>query len=718
MKQKTLQTQYNLIKEGKGNKEIFLKEAKRIFPNYIPNAATFNQAENILKQKSIISENVWGVTTGKNGQPDWFKIFNENMNAINEEVKEGDKLKMVYPGSIVAGKTGTVIKVTDGYVTVDFGNGDVYGVTPGRIKDGEILAEVKILNEEVKAVEKKASKEVTDLEEKNFDYKDKKNIDNVYGEAFLKGYYCEMKDPKNADKTVDELKEIVAKNLAKDQLHYVKDGQFGEKGVGYTDEVPGLKASKSDQMEKVKLQESKESLKEYTDNNFSGRDTLMGLSSPSYEAEDAFEEFFPMGYASQDDAADALIAHDKSPIKARMGRYAPMFVHVQYHEFTDEAGEKYRVHQTQYYNSNFKDSDPNFNPGVTVLTLTKLADPDNPSPQSQKDIRLGEIAVKTDEYIKDLRNLNISDRVSESTIPSLLDLIGESYDEFQRDDKGAKDVAAKDKGEEDAYGAGVKKGEEIEKAKAKKPKKESIETKLAEIDKNAKVVALEAKIEALEEIIEAKSQRLEMVNEDADLAELMDKKKIKEIQKEIKDLEKRKSKMEKLYEKSCGRKYQRQEIVDETQIEETKITEETVNEELYDFVRDIKSVLGTNNHVSVVLNHLGRKLSRAEYAALAQAGVIKGRRYQQQEIVNETQIEETEITEEKKNDWPEVVDSRYGEYKFELEKVMSDRAKYKVIDVETGKEEIGGRVYGTPSQLQAAADDLIKPAGGRQSSQF
>ena len=74
--------------------------------------------------------------------------------------------------------------------------------------------------------------------------------------------------------------------------------------------------------------------------------------------------------------------------------------------------------------------------------------------------------------------------------------------------------------------------------------------------------------------------------------------------------------------------------------------------------------------------------------------------------------------EENITDWPKEVSSRYNEYKFVLDKVMSDRAKYKVIDIETGKEEIGGRVYGTPSQLQAAADDLIKPAGGRQSSQF
>ena len=71
-----------------------------------------------------------------------------------------------------------------------------------------------------------------------------------------------------------------------------------------------------------------------------------------------------------------------------------------------------------------------------------------------------------------------------------------------------------------------------------------------------------------------------------------------------------------------------------------------------------------------------------------------------------------------KKDWPKVVSSRHGDYRFELEKIMLDRAKYKVIDVETNKEEIGGRVYTTTSQLQESLDDLIKPLGGRQSSQF
>jgi len=53
---KTLQEQYNLIKEGKGHKGVFMKEAKRLFPNIVPNAATFTQTATLLKQRNVISE--------------------------------------------------------------------------------------------------------------------------------------------------------------------------------------------------------------------------------------------------------------------------------------------------------------------------------------------------------------------------------------------------------------------------------------------------------------------------------------------------------------------------------------------------------------------------------------------------------------------------------------------------------------------------------------
>jgi hypothetical protein len=43
--------------------------------------------------------------------------------------------------------------------------------------------------------------------------------------------------------------------------------------------------------------------------------------------------------------------------------------------------------------------------------------------------------------------------------------LDEGFDEFEREDKGSKDVTAKNTGEEDVYGAGVEAGEKIEKEK-------------------------------------------------------------------------------------------------------------------------------------------------------------------------------------------------------------------------------------------------------------
>ena len=93
-----------------------------------------------------------------------------------------------------------------------------------------------------------------------------------------------------------------------------------------------------------------------------------------------------------------------------------------------------------------------------------------------------------------------------------------------------------------------------------KKKKMSYMAELAEIDKQSAIVAMEAKINKLAEMIEAKNTRLSMVSEDENLSELIDKKRVKDMQKEIKILEKEKSKMEKMYEKMGAKK---KEIVDE-----------------------------------------------------------------------------------------------------------------------------------------------------------
>jgi hypothetical protein len=181
---KTLQQEYQLIKEGKGNKDHFLKMARNTFPEYITSGNDFNTTVHILTSKSLLSETVGGIVTQPASQPDWFKIFNEK---LEEAVGVKDKKE--------------------------------YG--------------------DQNSFEKPAPEVAKDLANQ-FDNKDPKNIDNLYGQSFLLGYLTEMGDPKNSKKTVDELKAIVAKNMAKDINYYHKNAFAGIKGIGYQVEAPGL----------------------------------------------------------------------------------------------------------------------------------------------------------------------------------------------------------------------------------------------------------------------------------------------------------------------------------------------------------------------------------------------------------------------------------------------------------------------------------------------
>jgi hypothetical protein len=170
--EKTIQQQYDLIKEGKGNKDDFLKSARRVFPELITPGNDYNTAVHILKSKSILSEGTSTVTANKN----WFKIFETNL-------KEA-------------------VGVKD---TKEYGDQNTF---------------------------EKIDKDVKAALDHQFDNSNAKNIDNVYGQSFLIGYLAEMDDPKNAKKTVDELKAIVLKNMAKDINYYAKNGMFGVKGIG------------------------------------------------------------------------------------------------------------------------------------------------------------------------------------------------------------------------------------------------------------------------------------------------------------------------------------------------------------------------------------------------------------------------------------------------------------------------------------------------------
>lgn len=169
---KTLQEQYNLITEGKGHKDVFLKEAKSRYPNLISNVLTYDQATTILKQRSIIQEHMLGgVAQNVGKKPDWFSIFDDNMNIITEE----------------------------------------------------------------------------DLNKNSYNYEDKKNIDNMNGEEFQLGINFEMSKvaelltSENMGEYLDKARKTVSKNLSTNPLYYVENAQFGQEGIGYTEDTPGLK---------------------------------------------------------------------------------------------------------------------------------------------------------------------------------------------------------------------------------------------------------------------------------------------------------------------------------------------------------------------------------------------------------------------------------------------------------------------------------------------
>ena len=236
---KTLQEQYNLIKEGKGSKEHFMRTVRHTFPNLITPTLSYNDTVTVLKNKSIISESIGGlVTTGR--KQDWHSIFKENMNFIDYGSWKKELINIIKKD---ANLDDNEIAVNEEEIKKYYNEGkspkevyyNIWQRDAGNFW-GIPLNEAK----EAKAEEKEPTKDVVDMETKGYDYKDKKNYDNVFGQEFLKGFYTEMGDSKNEGKTVEELRAIVAKNLAKDINHYVKDGQFGLKGVGYTTEAPSL----------------------------------------------------------------------------------------------------------------------------------------------------------------------------------------------------------------------------------------------------------------------------------------------------------------------------------------------------------------------------------------------------------------------------------------------------------------------------------------------
>jgi hypothetical protein len=497
----TLQEQYNLIKEGKGHKGIFLTEAKKQFPDMLTNPMGFEEASKMLKTRGVISENY---------------VDLKPINTIEASPKLAWENKFA-----------------------------------------------QFLAEEAKAVEKKPDAEVEEIQSHNYDYKDKNNLDNQIGQEVLNGLYFEGRE--NPDKTLDELRKIVEKNLAKDGQYYMKNAAFGVKGLGYQEtkmeEVTGKYAASgySDKLKKM----VKESLVKEEEFPTTPVEKLPFVSAEKLKkvlqvVDKINIQVGPMSSTEVKNEADLL--------RVLMGELR--FKQVRPGFYMLEGPND----STVTMGKGSLDEASDFEEKMAQLRMLQMQKKQGVAPD-QKVINKKQTLTQKLNMLKKAYFDLISAMEKESDLEfaasgdwyqeqldDLENSIGDLESKIQSINENVEVVGMEE--------AKVEKKEEAElKPEKKKVKKESLDADLAEIDTQAGIVAMEAKLDRVSEMISTKMERLNMIGEDANLAELVDKGKMKDMQKEIKVLEKVKSKMEKMYEKMTGGKSYTKEIVDESAID-------------------------------------------------------------------------------------------------------------------------------------------------------
>jgi hypothetical protein len=475
---KTLQDQYLLIKEGKGHKDVFMKEAKHKFPNLIRNAATFNEVVATLKDKSLISENIVGL---------------EAINPFQDSNKQSFELA--------------------------FSN---------FLKESQ--------EEEEKAELKKPSKQVDDNLSRGFDTSDRSNPDNLIFDQVMKGYYTEMKDPKNEGKTMGELKSIVYKNLEKNPIHYTEDGQFGVKGLGYQTEAPGLGIPK----------EAKGKYK----------------SSGYGDLKEGIKRNYPNHISSEFKGEEERLEGDELytylvDIMA-LSRNEDDFINKVTYGLTDETSslstkdiQKLRTWYQSNHNESLKES--KLRKVIREIVDTEMSEMRDLNKDKYSSDSLDENSNPTDYYI----SIIASNQMSKD----------DAYDYLE--DQGVEQNMI-DSIIASAFPMGVNE------SKLRKVIRESIEKELASINKEAEMEILDSKLEKIQSAIEKRQSQLTKLDEDEDMKALTDKTKVKQIQKDIKALEKAKSKIEKQLSKKD--KPAKSEIIDEDESIEEAIDDKKLDD--------------------------------------------------------------------------------------------------------------------------------------------
>ena len=538
---KTLQDQYLLIKEGKGHKGVFLTEAKRDFPHIVPNSATFEEAAASLKTKNIISENIIGLSVINGYEPRKKETYETAFETFLAEAKKE--------------------------------------------KENE--------DEKVKAEEKKVSKPVEKDLDKIYDKTDDKNPDNLIFGQIMMGYYTEMKDPKNADKTMQQLKDIVLKNLAKDPIHYTKEGQFGVKDLGYSVDHPGLgepKESKGkykasgygDLNEGIKedayneltylgyspsvldtfaVQDYIDTLKKYKSEELNKIANKLELLKESEENwKDEFKKEPSKKFSDEEKETDRKKKREADLERRRKAGESLEEITLRkaiqemiYSEL-DEATQMTTIINPKKVNKDREDRDPS----DKYLTFDKDFEKIQ---KSQGNLIVRSIEGGEDKiFITKVLHANLGPKAGNADLRKhLMDRTN-----IEPAVLGGKPVYK-------IKGAKINsKGNISVFVPVEKSLKESIEKDLAAINKEAEHEILQSKLDKINALIDRKQSQLSKLDEDEDMKALTDVKKVKEIQNDIKSLEKAKSKIDKMMGKHKGKK---KEVIDETEIDENEINE-------------------------------------------------------------------------------------------------------------------------------------------------
>jgi hypothetical protein len=545
---KTLQDQYLLIKEGKGHKGVFLSEAKRQFPDIVRNAATFNEAAASLITKKIISENVIG------------------LGAINSpfEVKKKQSFETAFESFLAEAKK----------------------------KENE--------EEKVKAEEKKVSKPVEEDYSRNFDRKDDKNIDNLIFDQVMNGYYAEMKDPKNADKTMQELKDIVMKNLQKDSIFYTKDGQFGVKGLGYTTEAPGLGTPK-------------EAKGKYKSSGYG--DLKEGVEKFMSDIEDLATKKSDKKFSPEEIKAKLKKKREEELERRKKAGESleEITLRKAIQEMIDsELEEAYQLFNTEPVKSDKERNERDPQPFLTtyidpsvVDSLTKnqhlriLRNPSNP-----ENITLAIRATLAPTSDKNLGKT--TDNLNKLPLDIPTELKGFLTD---KNNLGGEKKLPTRIGEMVTYkvlnnatlnknGSLVIKVPNPKYQKTQESLREGVEKDLAAINKEAEHEVLQSKMEKIQALIDKKQSQISRLDEDEDMKDLTDDKKVKEISKDIKALEKAKAKLEKIMSKFKGKKPESKKVIDEMDN-----AEEAVSNIASEYIEDANERLENGEEIDSILSN-------------------------------------------------------------------------------------------------------------------